>query len=308
MNISVTYWNSISNRQRKKNRRIAILITLLLFLAVGLDYFCGFNFFPFTDTFKWNPHAEYKDHIPSYFFFGFMATLGTVISFIVLITVSAREAKTLGEYLDIYNDILDDVKPNETFYILSPAHNTGQRDSYIDSTIKKKYSLNQKLLQKKSEIAKGEYTLLEFHENELSSFSDGTSLADRTKIIEAFNANPTQYSMMFNFVMKFSKQIEVVKKDQHTTQVQEYIQEAFSNLKKIKDKGLQLKTINSKDYLEAPLVLIISQRVGYFGLYKLTDQQSNAIVRGIKVNDKDGIETLMLLYNTYTKNSAKPVK
>ena len=108
---------------------------------------------------------------------------------------------------------------------------------------------------------------------------------------------------MFQFLMKFSKQIELPRKDDHTNKVQEYVEEAFTNLQSLITAGLQVKKIENQDYLDAPLVLIISERMAYFGLYKLTDEHSNATVRGITVFDQDGIEALRLLYNTYTQNS-----
>ncbi len=303
------YLASISNRQRRRIRRVSIWTTIIFFFVAVVDYFIGVPFFPFSDIYEWRPDAKFEDHMPSYFFFGLIATLGTIISFKVLLTVSSREAKTLGEYLDIYNDILHDVKKEEQFYILSPAHNTGQKDSYIDSTVKKKYDLNQKLLQQKAKLGKGEYSLLKYYDEDLKLFAEANEQnhSDRIKRITNFQINKTSYSPMFQFLMGFSKQIEIKSIDDHTNRVQAYVQEAFTNLKSIKDKEMQLRTIENQDYLEAPLVLIISKRMAYFGLYKLTDEQSNATVRGITVHDQDGIETLMLLYKTYTQNSTTQI-
>lgn len=322
-------WNLLSIRQRRSVRSALTVIFTITLVAVVFDFLYDF---PNKDTpNKVTPNNEppvtvqqnnRPDHYWGDLILGVAGLSATFVSILVLLKVSSRETNTLGEYLDIFNDILEDVKHGEHFYILSPAHNAGQKDATSDDImIKRKYEKNQQLLQEKVKIAIGEYTLLEYHPRELEVFTNDNDLAARIRFIEDYlvlakqGENVVQasnYSLLFKFLMKFSKDArnEAGKKDDHKNIIQNYMATAFGNLQTLMLGNFRVNGINKATYLQAPMVLIISKRMGYFGQYKLTEVNNKAdiIIRGITITDEHGINSLKVLYDAVTDKFSTTLK
>jgi hypothetical protein len=311
-------WNLLSIRQRRNVKKMLLVLFFVMIVLIVLDFFhdvSGNNRQPEVQSVQ----SSRPDHFWSDLLLGVTGLGGTFVSIFVFLKVSSKEANTLGEYLDIFNEILDGVKSGEEFYILSPAHNAGQKDATLDDeSIKRKYELNQQLLTDKVKIAKGEYTLLEFYNSELSLFKH-EAYTERMRIIERYLEQynkdgvaleaSKEYSLLFKFLMKFSKDAKnkTMKQDDVLTTVQKYMLTAYSSIYDLVLSGLRVNGIEKDSYLQAPMVLIISKSMAYFGQYKLTEvnKKSTIIIRGVKIMDEHGINSLKILYDAVTEKFAK---
>lgn len=282
----------------------SIILCLLAFLVVIIHFL--------TSDVDQNSY-----HYPTYILFGLMSTISVIFSILVYLTIRKKEAQSLGQYLDIVNHILDEIRPGEEFHIIMPAHNPGQRDAELSGRllgrfIKQKYALYTNLLKEKSFEAKGNLSLLSYTDVELSTFTDVQHIATRADSIHNYNHHNNSHSPLFRFLMNFAEGLEedkkfsIKRKDDIVNVKSGYMQDAFEFLAELINTQLAIQKIIDQRYAEVPVIIIHTPSKGYLGLYKMRENMTDAEIRGIELSDKKSLEMLKYLYDTINDSLTKP--